>query len=279
MSTLISSHHAFGAPIIDAIIPSEHKSMVRVSLIQTESNGTKSENEQKVLGQLSEAVKDSPDIICLSELFLSWGKDYYGGAVRLDEIAKYQDFARENHVNIILGSVALESDVPGKTTNTSFVINREGNIIGRYDKKYLYKVNRPDFQLDENDDTIPGQTIGLFEIEGIKIGVGICFDLRFPEYFRELAKGGAEIIFLPAHFNKSTGAVAWDVLPRARAIENQVYFCAVNQTGEKLCADTKIIKYDGENLRALGNEEGMLTADLDLEAQKRYREEMPILEL
>jgi predicted amidohydrolase len=159
------------------------------------------------------------------------------------------------------------------------VINREGNIIGRYDKKYLYKVNRPDFRLDENDDTIPGQTIGLFEIEGIKIGVGICFDLRFPEYFRELAKGGAEIIFLPAHFNKSTGAVAWDVLPRARAIENQVYFCAVNQTGEKLCADTKIIKYDGENLRALGNEEGMLTADLDLEAQKRYREEMPILEL
>lgn len=168
--------------------------------------------------------------------------------------------------------------MPGKTTNTSFVINREGDIIGRYDKKYLYKVNRQDFRLDENDDTIPGQTIGLFEIDGIKVGIGICFDLRFPEYFRELAKGGAEIIFLPAHFNKSTGAIAWDVLTRARAIENQVYFCAVNQTGEKLCAGTKIVKYDGEILQALNREEGILTTDLDLEAQREYRREIPILE-
>ncbi len=251
--------------------------MVRVSLIQTESNGTKRENELKVLSQLSEAVQDSPDIICLSELFLSWGKDFYSGVVKIDELAKFQAFARENRVNIILGSVALESGVPGKTTNTSFVINRDGEIIGRYDKKHLYKVNRQDFQLDENDDTIPGQTIGLFETAGVKIGIGICFDLRFPEYFRELVRGGAEIIFLPAHFNKSTGAVAWDVLTRARAIENQVYFCAVNQTGEKLCAGTKSVKYDGEIIRALDDEEGILTADLDLEAQREYRREIPIL--
>lgn len=251
---------------------------MRVSLIQTESNGTKQENEKKIFKQLEEAVLDRPDIICLSELFLSWGKDFSGGKVNLEEIEKYQDFAKTNNVNIILGSVALESKDSNKTTNTSFVINRNGNIVGRYDKIHMYKVNKPDFKLDEKDDTIPGKDLGVFELDNVKIGVGICFDLRFPEYFRELIKRGVEIIFLPSHFNKNTGAIAWDTLTKARAIENQVYFCAVNQTGEKLCANTKVISYDGEILKSLGDEEGILTIDLDLEEQKRYRSEIPVLE-
>ena len=251
---------------------------MRVSLIQTESNGPKQENEKKIFKQLEEAVLDRPDIICLSELFLSWGKDFNGGKVNLEEIEKYQDFAKTNNVNIILGSVALESKDSNKTTNTSFVINRNGNIVGRYDKIHMYKVNKPDLKLDEKDDTIPGKDLGVFELDNVKIGVGICFDLRFPEYFRELIKRGVEIIFLPSHFNKNTGAIAWDTLTRARAIENQVYFCAVNQTGENLCANTKVISYDGDIIKSLGNEEGILTIDLDLEEQKRYRSEIPVLE-
>ena len=222
---------------------------MRVSLIQTESNGTKQENEEKVFIQLQEAVKEKPDIICLSELFLSWGKDFYGGTVKIEEIKKYQNFAKENNVNIILGSVALESNLPNKTTNTCFIINRNGTIVGRYDKIHLYKVNKPDFKLDEGEDTIAGNSLGLFELDNVKVGVGICFDLRFPDYFRELTKNGAQIIFLPSHFRKNTGAIAWNVLTRARAIENQVYFCAVDQTGENLCGDTKVISYNGEVLK------------------------------
>ena len=113
---------------------------MRISLIQTESNGTKQENEEKVFIQLQEAVKEKPDIICLSELFLSWGKDFYGGKVKMKEIEKYQNFAKENNVNIILGSVALESNLPNKTTNTCFIIDRKGTIRGKYDKIHLYKV-------------------------------------------------------------------------------------------------------------------------------------------
>lgn len=251
---------------------------MKISLIQTESNGTKQENEEKVFIQLQEAVKEKPDIICLSELFLSWGKDFYGGTVKIEEIKKYQNFAKENNVNIILGSVALESNLPNKTTNTCFIINRNGTIVGRYDKIHLYKVNKPDFKLDEGEDTIAGNSLGLFELDNVKVGVGICFDLRFPDYFRELTKNGAQIIFLPSHFRKNTGAIAWNVLTRARAIENQVYFCAVDQTGEDLCANTKVISYNGEILKSLNDEEGILTIDLDLEEQKKYREELPVLE-
>ena len=250
---------------------------MRVSLIQTNSNGSKKENEEKVFKQLNDALKEKPDIICLTELFLSWGPNFYDGIVDQDEINKYQVFAKENKVNMILGSVALKTNNPDKTTNTCFIIKRDGSIVGRYDKIHLYKVNRPDFKFDENDDTIPGKDIGLFELDNIKIGVGICFDLRFPEYFRELVKGGAKVIFLPSHFNRSTGLIAWDILTKARAIENQVYFCAVNQTGIKPFGNTRVVSYDGDIIDSLDEEEGILTVDLDLDKQEIFREELPVL--
>lgn len=109
------------------------------------------------------------------------------------------------------------------------------------------------------------------------MGVGICFDLRFPEYFRELVKEGAEILFLPSHFRKATGEIAWNVLTRARSIENQVYFCACNQTGDGICGNTKVISYEGEILSVLEIDEGILVQDLDLEAQREYRRQMPVL--
>lgn len=118
---------------------------MRVSLIQMESNGTKEENEKKAFKLMNDAINDNTDVICLSELFLSWGNDFYQGKVKLSDIEKYQEYARDNNVNIILGSVALESNVPGKTTNTCFVIDRNGDIVGKYDKKYMYEVNREDY--------------------------------------------------------------------------------------------------------------------------------------
>lgn len=110
---------------------------------------------------LNDAIKENPDIICLLELFLSLGKKFDNGIVNIEEIEKYQTLAKNNNVNIILGSVALKSDINNKTTNTCFVIDRKGEIVKRYDKKYMYKVNKPDFVVDETEDTIPGTEIGI----------------------------------------------------------------------------------------------------------------------
>lgn len=170
-----------------------------------ESKGDKIENEIKALKMIEDAVKENPDIICLSELFLSWGKDFNGRIVEVKDIVKYKILAKNNNVNIILGSVALKSNINGKTTNTCFVINRRGEIIKRYDKNYMYKANKKDFVVDELKDTIPGNEIGVTEVDGVKIGIGICFDLRFPEYFRKLIGEGVQIIFLPSHFRTTTG--------------------------------------------------------------------------
>ena len=160
----------------------------KISLIQINSNGTLAENKEKSLSFLKETMKNSPDIICLSELFLAWGNDFDNIKLSVEDIKVYQDFAKNNNVNIILGSIPLKSSSNNKMTNTCFVINRNGNIVGQYDKKYMYTYNGENFKVNEIDDTIPGTKLGIFEIDDIKIGVGICFDLRFPEYFRELAK-------------------------------------------------------------------------------------------
>lgn len=251
---------------------------MKVALIQMDSTGMRQENENKALHLMEQAVLEKADVICLSESFVYWGSERNQRNCTLEEIEKYQNFAKKNEVNLVLGSVSLLDENSEKTTNTCFVINRKGEIVHRYDKKYMYKVNREDLFVDETQKTIPGKTNGIFELDGIKMGVGICFDLRYPEYFRELIKEGAEVLFLPSHFRKATGEIAWSVLTRARAIENQVYFCACNQTGEGNCGNTQVISYEGKILANLENDEGIITQEIDLEAQRKYRKELPVLE-
>lgn len=251
---------------------------MKVSLIQMHSNGDKKENERMSFSRLESALEKHPDVIVLSELFLSWGTDFDHGKVTIEEIAKYQEFAKKNKVNLILGSVSLIQENSTKTTNTCFVIDRNGSIISQYDKIYMYKVNRDDFTFDEHDDTIPGSSLGIAVIDGVKVGIGICFDLRYSEYFRKLVSEGVEIIFLPAHFTKKTGALAWDTLISARAIENQVYFCACNQAGSSVCGKTKIVNYEGKIINELGEEEAILTENLDLESLRKFRKQFPVLE-
>ncbi len=251
---------------------------MRIALVQMDSTETREENEKKALRFMEQAVSEKADVICLSESFVYWGSERSQRNCSLEDIEKYQDFAKENEVNLVLGSVSLIKEGSEKTTNTCFVINRKGEMVHRYDKKYMYKVNKPDLVVDETQKTMPGNENGIFELDGVKMGVGICFDLRYPEYFRELIKEGVEIIFLPSHFRKATGAIAWDVLTKARAIENQVYFCACNQTGEGNCGNTQVISYEGKILAKIENDEGIIVQEIDLEAQRKYRKELPVLE-
>lgn len=254
---------------------------MRVSLIQMNSKDNKQENIDKAIKLMDEAVKQNSDIICLSEKFLYWGQGR--GAESIDSIivSDFKEYAKRNHVNIILGSLALKVKDTENITNTALVINRNGEIVHRYDKIYMYTVDREDLKIDEGRDTIKGKNLGIVEIDGVKIGIGICFDLRYPEYFKALVLNGAEVIFLPSSFRKSTGELAWEILTRARAIENQVYFCACNQTGgiaeKERCGNTQIISYDGIVMANIEKDEGIIVQDLDIEKLRTFRKEFPIL--
>lgn len=254
---------------------------MRVSLIQMNSKDNKQENIEKAIKFMDEAVNQNADIICLSEKFLYWGIGRSAESINSIVIEKFKEYAKKKNVNIILGSIALKYENTENITNTCFVINRNGEIIHKYDKIYMYTVNRPDLKIDEGHDTVKGNKLGIVEIDGVKIGIGICFDLRYPEYFKTLAINGAEVMFLPSSFRKTTGAVAWEILTRARAIENQAYFCACNQIGgiaeKERCGNTQIISYDGNIISNIDNGEGIIMADLDIEKLRKFRKEFPIL--
>lgn len=254
---------------------------MRVSLIQMDSKDNKQENIDKAIKFMDESVRKNADIICLSEKFLYWGQGRGAESIDSTIINNFKEYAKKNKVNIILGSLAIKVENTSNITNTSLVINRNGEIIHKYDKIYMYTVDRENLKIDEGIDTIKGKKLGIVEIDGVKMGIGICFDLRYPEYFKTLALNGAEVIFLPSSFRKSTGELAWKILTRARAIENQVYFCACNQTGgiaeKERCGNTQIISYDGTIMNNIDKEEGIIVQDLDIEELRKFRKEFPIL--
>lgn len=255
---------------------------MRVSLIQIHSGEDKAANFKKAEQFILEALAQQPDIVCLSENFLYRGEDKELEPEDLSSpyIRAFQELAHQRQVNLILGSIMLRADSE-KRTNSSLVVNRQGEIVHRYDKIYMYDVERPDLTFRESDTVRPGQSAGYFELEGTKIGIGICVDLRYPEYFRELTKLGADVIFLPSNFRRLTGELAWDVLTQARAIENQIYFCGCGQTGgdgaKERCGHSRIVSFDGKIIQELGYEEGLVCADLDFEAQRKFRREFPVL--
>lgn len=254
---------------------------MKVALIQMNSKDNKQENIEKAFDFMNQCVGQQVDIICLSEKFLYWGKGRGAESIDSEIINNFKEYARNNHVNIILGSLAIKVEDTENITNTSLVLNRDGEIIHRYDKIYMYTVDREDLKINEGRDTIKGKELGIVEIEGVKVGLGICFDLRYPEYFKTLALNGAEVIFLPSSFRKATGEIAWEVLTRARAIENQAYFCACNQTGgiaeKERCGNTQIISYDGTIMANIKEDEGIIVQELNIEQLRKFRKEFPIL--
>ncbi len=255
---------------------------MKVSLIQIESNTDKESNFAKAKMYISEAMVGRADIICLSENFLYRGEDKLKESETLPSryIDAFQRLAEVNKVNLVLWSIALET-WSGKITNSSLIIDRRWKIIHRYDKIYMYDVERDDLTYRESDETQAGKEIWLFELDGNKMGVWICVDLRYPEYFRKLIQWGAKIIFLPSNFRKLTGQLARDVLTRARAIENQAYFCACWQTGgtgaKERCWNSRIISFDGRIISEINEEEGLVSATIDLDALYKFRREFPVL--
>ena len=167
--------------------------------------------------------------------------------------------------------------------NTSCVIDPTGAIVARYRKVHLFDVELPGrVAVRESDRRLPGDRTVVVPTPAATLGCSICYDLRFPELYRRLAKGGAEILLVPSAFTFPTGAAHWDVLCRARAIENQCYLLAANQTGEsphghRDYGNSMIVDPWGTVLARVGDGEGVAVAELDGAALARVRRELPAL--
>jgi nitrilase len=199
-----------------------------------------------------------------------------------------QDFlsaiARRLSLWIVAGTVPLQIEGEKRVAPASLVYDAQGNLVSRYDKIHLYDVDVPDRaeSYRESATVAPGRQSIVVDTPIGRVGLAVCYDMRFPELFRQLSKEGAQIFTLPSAFTVPTGRAHWETLLRARAIENLCYVIAPGQSGfhadgRETYGDTMIVDYWGRVLGRLPRGSGVVVADIDLAAQARVREEFPAL--
>ena len=210
----------------------------KISQIQFQAKSTPQENANLLESLFKKSQKYNPDLICTPECsnIITHDKkhlfSYATYQINCPIIKKAKNFAKENKVNINLGSLLLKIKGNKKLVNRSILINAHGRIQSFYDKIHLFDVNinaRESHR--ESHSFIKGEKLVISIINGVKIGHTICYDLRFPALYRRLAKKGAQIILIPAAFTVPSGKAHWKTLTKARAIENSVFIVATNMCG------------------------------------------------
>lgn len=203
-------------------------------------------------------------------------------------LAALREAAARHGVWLLIGSLALlTDDADGRFANRSFLIDPDGAIAARYDKIHMFDVNVSETEVyRESAGFRPGAKAVVAETPFARIGMTVCYDVRFPHLYRRLAKGGAQIITVPAAFNHITGAAHWETLLRARAIENGVFILAPAQTGfhaetngkgRRTYGHSLAIAPWGEVLAEGGTEPGVTFVDLDLAQGAEARRRVPSL--
>lgn len=203
-------------------------------------------------------------------------------------LATLRDEAARAGIWLLIGSLGLLThDADGRFANRSFLIGPGGDIAARYDKIHMFDVNVSETEVyRESAGYRPGATAVLADADFARIGMTVCYDLRFPHLYRRLAQGGAQILTVPAAFNHITGAAHWEVLLRARAIETGCFVLAPAQTGyhaetggkgRRTHGHSLAIAPWGEVLADGGTEPGITLVDLDLTEVEAARARVPSL--
>jgi nitrilase len=262
------------------------QSMFRVAAIQMASGPHVSANLQEAGRLIEAAAGTGARIVALPEYFAIMGmKDTDKVAVREREgHGPIQDFlaaqARRHRIWLVGGSVPLESSQPDKVRNTCLVYNQEGEQVARYDKIHLFGFEMGQEKYTEERTIEPGSRVCVVESPYGRLGISVCYDLRFPELYR--AMGEVDMIFVPSAFTETTGKAHWDTLVRARAIENLCYVIAPAQggyhvNGRETHGHTMIVDPWGVVLDRLARGSGVVVAGVNPTYQAKIRRSLPAL--
>lgn len=189
--------------------------------------------------------------------------------------------AKEHGIWLVGGTIPLKSNQPDRVLAASLIFNDKGEQVGRYDKIHLFDVELENGEkYCESNSFVPGNETVVIESPFGKLGMAVCYDLRFPELFRKLLDAGAEIIVVPSAFTELTGTAHWEVLVRARAIENLAYIIAPGQggyhvNGRETHGDSMIVSPWGIILDRLERGSGFVIADLDQKRLITIRKSLP----
>ena len=263
-------------------------STLRVAAVQMAAGPDQADNLRCATRLIEHAAGQGAKVVALPELCL-WrgrGAEYRDHAESIPgpQSEALAELARRFQIFLLGGSI-LERGDKGRSYNTSLLFSPQGEILGKYRKIHLFDValEADGVVVRESERILPGDQAVVVESAVGKLGLAICYDLRFPELFRALADRGAEIIFLPAAFTQYTGRAHWQVLLRARAIENQAFVVAPAligpmENGIPTFGHTLIVDPWGRSIARLGTEEGVAVADLNLKELGRIRRQLPALQ-
>jgi predicted amidohydrolase len=255
--------------------------------VQMTSTADRARNVDTALRLVGEAADLGARLVALPENFAFMGQEEarLAGAETLEgpTLAALRELARRRGIFIVAGSIAEKVDAPRKTANTSVLIAADGEIVAAYRKIHLFDVNIPDgARYAESEVVVPGDKVVLAPTALGRIGLTICYDLRFPELYRKLASLGAEVIAIPSAFTLFTGKDHWEVLVRARAVENLAYVLAPAQVGRHSASrqtfgNAMIVDPWGVVLARCPDGEGVCVAPFRRERLEKTRAELPAL--
>lgn len=261
------------------------KNELKILALQMSSKiGDKEANFAKIKAKITDLVEkniwQNPNVIVLPEVWtVGWKPSLFKDAAESlenSETVKFlSDIAKKHNTNIIGGSFITQKS--NEYFNTCPVINRQGELIAIYDKMHLFSY----YGCDEGKFVNNGKNPVLVDIEGVKIGLSICYDIRFPEIYRAYAKAGADLLINMAAWPMSRAA-HWEALSKARAVENQCFMVALTQSGliegdEWNLGHSRIIDYNGEVISEIREGEGAIFAEIEFSQMYEFRKKCTVL--
>jgi predicted amidohydrolase len=260
----------------------------RLACVQTSTTNQMAANIAAVCQLIREARERGADLIALPEVVAMMEPDrrlvYAKAFAEPDHpaLGAFRDLARETGAWILGGSITVRTG-PGKVANRSLLLDPEGEVVGRYDKIHMFDVDLPGGEsYRESDAYEPGRATCVARTPWGGLGMTICYDLRFPALYRDLALAGADFLSVPSAFTRPTGAAHWSVLLRARAIETGCFVFAPAQCGEhaggrKTYGHSMIVDPWGAVLAEADEEVGVIVADIDPARIAEVRASVPSL--
>lgn len=260
--------------------------MARFAIGQINSKSDVVHNMSTIEELAESANKQGADILVLPEMCLSLDHNHYRQFATDNQ---YYDFfaklAIRYHLWIIVGALPqLAQNTSDKLRSSLLIFDDQGVCRARYDKRHLFDVTLEDDQANYQESRFfsAGEQVSSIETPFGCLGLSICFDIRFPQHFRELRRQGADILIVPAAFTYLTGQAHWEVLLRARAIEQQCFVVAANQCGwhderRQTWGHSMVINPWGDIINALGHEPAVLCVDIDIAEVHKVRQAMPLV--
>ncbi|MDQ4044903.1 MAG: carbon-nitrogen hydrolase family protein [Chloroflexota bacterium] len=258
---------------------------LRVAIVQMNSQDDKVANIDVAMRGIERAAREGARLVSLPEVwtYLGPNEGNVGAAETIpgpltDQLAAT---ARELDIYLHAGSMYERVEGDDRLANTTVVFDPKGEIIGTYRKIHMFDVDLDEDTVYRESDTVaPGDEMVTVDVDGTRVGLAICYDLRFPELFRILTLWGADVIMLPAAFTLATGRDHWEPLIRARAIENQVFMVAAGQVGKHppghwCYGRSLIVDPWGVVMAQASDAPTVISATLDLTQLERVRRQVP----